>query len=617
MKYDQIVTCDFETYFDAEYSLTVKRYNTSEYIRDEKFKIHCVSVKVGAEPAQIFYGDSIEGAFDGIDWTRTALLAHNTAFDGFILSHHYGITPAYYLDTLSMARAVHANSIRADLDTVASFYGVGNKIPDVLGKTKGLVDLPLDLLLSLGRYCAADVGLCYDIFLRMRPQFSAAEMDLIDLTLRMFCEPVLLVDISRAEKALQTELDDRAALIRRTGLTEKELRSANKFAAALLGAGLQPPTKTSKRTGKLAFAFAKADLDFQELLQHPEENIRDLVAARMAAKSTIEETRAIRFIRAGSFGRPLPVLLNYFRAHTGRWTGGNKMNMQNLTRDGELRKSVLAPPGFKIVWCDSAQIEARTLAWLSDHATLLELFRQGVDTYKYQASLIYNVNAEDITPQQRFVGKVCVLGLGYGMGADKFQYTLAIGLMGPPVRLPLKLCKEIVGKWRISNLPIPGFWSTMDNALVCMKEERAFRHKGIEFRKDSILLPDGVVLHYPNLKSDYSEIHERHSNFRYYSLIEAAKERMGGTAKANKLYGGLLTENVTQAAARSIVAHQMLEIAKRYKVVTMSHDEVVCVVPDAEVEDAKREMVRIMSVSPSWGQDIPLNAEAESGATYG
>ena len=421
MKYQRIITLDFETFFSQDYSLKLTKYNTSRYIRDPQFKVHCVAIKINDDDVRIYYGDSIEDGIREIDWSTSALLAHNTAFDGFILSHHFGVVPAYYLDTLSMARAVHSNSIRANLDAVASFYGVGNKIPDVLDKTKGIVDLPYSVLTALGLYCATDVELCYDIFKRMRPEFSDAEMDLIDLTIRMFCDPVLLIDIPRAELALKKELDDRAALIAKTGVAEKELRSANKFASHLIELGVQPPTKISMRTGKQAFAFAKGDLDFQDLLTNPDDKVKDLVAARIAAKSTIDETRAIRFIQAGSFGRALPVGYSYFGAHTSRWSGNNKMNMQNLPRGGELRKAILAPPGMMIVSCDSAQIEARVLAWLAGHDKLLELFRSGEDVYKHQAAAIYGIPVEQVTPEQRFLGKVCVLGLGYGMGHDKFE----------------------------------------------------------------------------------------------------------------------------------------------------------------------------------------------------
>ena len=618
MKYQRIVTLDFETHFSAEYSLKLTKYNTSEYVRDPQFKIHCVAIKIDEDDAQIYYGDSIEDGIREIDWSTSALLAHNTAFDGLILSHHFGVVPAYYLDTLSMARAVHSNSIRAGLDAVASFYGVGNKLPDVLDKTKGVRDLPLDLLLPLGQYCAVDVELCYEIYKKMRPSFSQEEMDLIDLTVRMFCDPVLLVDIPRAELALKKELDDRATLIAKTGLTEKELRSANKFASHLIELGVQPPTKKSMRTGKQAFAFAKGDLDFQDLLTNPDDKVRDLVAARIAAKSTIEETRAIRFIQAGSFGRPLPVGYKYFGAHTSRWSGSNGMNMQNLPRGGELRKAILAPPGMKIVACDSAQIEARVLAWLADHLELLELFRNGVDVYKHQAAAIYAIPIEEVTPQQRFVGKVCVLGLGYGMGAEKFQYTLAVGAMGPPVKLEDRECTKIVRAYRKKNSPIEALWTRMEDGLVRMAMPIVDTYKCITFHPDCVELPGGVLLRYPNFVGNQDKVTERYTSFTYCSLEDAVKRRMNKDIpiKEKKLYGGLLTENVVQALARIIVAEQMLEIAKKYRVVMMTHDEVVCVVNDSFVKDAEQDMLRIMSTPPAWCEDLPLNAEVTSGATY-
>lgn len=617
-KYTQVVTGDFETFFSKDYSLKLKRYNLSEYIRDPQFKAHCLALKINDGPTQVYYGDEIEDALSKIDWSITAFLAHNVAFDGFILSHHYDIVPVYYLDTLSMARAVHSNSIRANLDSVATFYKIGNKMPDVLMKTHGVLDLSPELAKQLGKYCAVDVDLCYEVYERMRPEISDVEMDLISLTVSMFCDPVLLVDIPRAEAALKQELDDRAALIAKTGMTEKDFRSGEKFAVMLRAAGITPPTKPSPTNPKKrTFAFAKNDLELQALLEHPEEPVRLLVAARIAAKSTIEETRAIRFIQAGKFQRKLPVLLNYFGAHTSRWSGGNKMNLQNLPRDGELRKSIIAPEGYQIVWCDSAQIEARVLAWLADHAFLLNLFASGQDVYRHQAAAIYRVHFDQVTPAQRFVGKVCTLGLGYGMGVEKFQHTLATGTMGPAVQLPINLCREIVGNYRVTNLQIARLWSTLNDMLGRMVNNIPATMKCLEFNHDFIQLPNQIRLHYPNLEGDWDPIEEKYREFRYYTLEEAVKKRMELEHTSKKMYGGLLTENLVQALARIIVANQMLEISQRYRVVLFPHDEVVCIVPNEEVEEAKSFMLKVMGTSPEWGQNIPLNAEAESGVHYG
>jgi len=618
----EIVTVDFETYFSAEYSLKLTKYNTSGYIRDNQFKSQCVAIKIGTADVVWFPHDHVRDALASINWSSVALLCHNTAFDGFILSHRYGIVPAYYLDTLSMARAIHSNSIRAGLDAVCTYYGVGNKLPDVLQRTKGIRDLSPDLMQALGQYCALDTELCRMIFDKMRSRIHEVEFDLIDLTIRMFCNPVLEVDLVRAQKALQDELDEKREKIKASGVAGSVLASSGAFASALRSAEptLQIPQKWSTKQKKEVYAFAKGDLDFIALREHPNPRVRALVEGRLAAKSTIGETRAIRFLQAGENGANLPVLLNYCGAHTTRWSGGNKMNMQNLKRGGELRKSILAPKGHMIVSCDSSQIEARVLAWLAEHNLMLQQFKEwddgiGPDVYKLMASTIYNKPVAEITKEERFVGKVVVLAAGYGMGASKYEYTLAAGLMGPSMIVPHEECQKIIDAFRLTNAPYQRLWSDMDGLLVRLVENAPKKYKCLQVTgNNSILLPNGLFLNYPGLTSDKEPSSEIHRNFKYFSL----EEQQNPEAKGRKIYGGLLTENVVQALARIIVADQMLAISKELRVVTMTHDEVVCViVQENEVNYAEKFMIDAMRKAPSWCIDLPLNAEVESGERYG
>lgn len=607
----QIVALDFETYFSTEYSLRLKKYNTSGYIRDPQFKAQCVAIKVGQAPVAWYRAADVRTAVHSVDWSNTALLAHNVAFDGFILSHHYGVTAKYYLDTLSMARAIHSNSIRAGLDAVSTFYGVGNKLPHILDRTKGIVTLDHDLETKLGQYCAMDTELCRMIFDRMRVGFPEKEFDLIDLTVRMFCDPVLEVDLPRAEKALQEELNEKSEKIIRSGVSLGVLSSNSAFAEALATAepSLPLPRKWSDKQEKETFAFAKGDLDFIALKEHANPQVRALIEARLAAKSTIGETRAVRFIEAGKNGYKLPVLLNYCGAHTTRWSAGNKMNMQNLKRGGELRKSILAPKGHRIVSCDSAQIEARVLAWLADHHEMLSAFRDGTDVYKRMASTIYDKPFKEITPDERFIGKVVVLAAGYGMGADKYEYTLAAGLLGPPVVVPNDKCRQIITAFRKANAPYPKLWMRMEELLIRMVDRSPIELKCLKTTKNfSILCPNGLQLNYPKLEADFDANAERYFDFRYFPK---------DAEKPHKIYGGLLTENVVQMLARVIVAEQMLRISKELRVVTMTHDEVVCVVSEQEVEAAEKFMVAEMRKAPEWAPELPLNAEVESGERYG
>jgi DNA polymerase len=524
-----------------------------------------------------------------------------------------------------MARAIHSNSIRAGLDEISRHYKLGNKLPNILEKTKNKRDLEPELMIQLGQYCAVDTELCRLIFDKMRVGYPENEFDLIDLSVRMFCEPVLLVDTVRAQAALDAELKERDRLITKAEVDLKILRSSDAFAEALQAADptLIVPTKYSEKQKKMVWAFSKGDLDFMELEDDANPRVRALVKGRLAAKSTIGETRAIRFLEAGRDGQKLPVLLNYCAAHTTRWGGGNKMNLQNLRRDGELRKSILAPPGYLIIACDSSQIEARVLAWLADHHEMLKAFSDwdagvGPDVYKTMAAVIYNKPVDTITKDERFVGKVVVLAAGYGMGADKYEYTLAAGTMGTAMVVTNDKCRHIINAFRTKNNPYPKLWNDMEMLLIRMLMRREAEYKILKITKDSrILLPNGLYLNYPGLEADYNQVSERYSDFKYYTLKEQQLKRVGVEVKGKKIYGGLLTENVIQALARIIVANQMLEISKELKVVTMTHDEVVCVVKESEVEQATQFMLTEMRKTKDWYADIPLNAEAESGIRYG
>lgn len=660
----KIVTLDYETYYDADY--TLRKLSTSEYIRDERFAAHMVGIKDGTKAVKIIPADRIKEALHDINWDHRDLLAHHTAFDGLIMSHHYGVLPRFIYDTLSMARGLHSNDISAKLDEVAQYYGVGNKIPDVLDKTKGIRVLPPALFKAVGKYCAEDVRLTFEIFKLMLKQMPANEMELIDMTVRMFIDPVFKVDIPLVEKELVREIAYKEELLlsslgkpkevekmlkmgvsatkpeltelRKKGIDEptgrqillhrakKAIGSDAVFAQMLRDVGVEPPVKISPAyfqhrdpNKKYAYAFAKTDLAFTSLQEHPSQKIRDLVETRLSVKSTTNETRAGRFIKAGANGWSLPVYLNYYGAHTGRWSGGNKMNMQNLKREdpddpentGILRKSILAPKGHKIVVVDSGQIEARVTAWLAGQEDLLDAFRladegKDRDAYCKFGDKIYGREITKKDKLERFVAKIAVLGLGYQMGHNKFQNTLALGTMGPPVFFEEALCKQIVYTYRRENYKIAQFWDFCTNTILPqMARGIKGEYKCLRWEKDKIWLPNGMALKYPNLRCAKNE---------ESGWDEWTYERKGERAK---IYGGLLTENIVQALARIIVGEQMLTIKRAgYRVGTSTHDEVVTVVKNAQAEKCFKFMTKTMRTSLAWCPDLPLNCEGGYADNY-
>lgn len=603
-----VLTLDYETHWGKDYTLSGK-INTSEYVRDDRFHVHGVAIKKGNGKTLWYTGRNIALALKEIDWSKTAMVGHNTAFDGFITSEVYGHKPAFYIDTLSMSRATRGHATRHDLDTVAKAFGHGGKVKrDALANTKDKMQLTKDEEAKLGGYAVDDVDDTYKIFWDMYPHMPDDELRLVDITMRMFCDPVLEVDIPRVKAELENELGAKAAALLRSGTQVDDLMSNDKFARLLQAAGAQLPQKISPSTGKLTYAFAKSDLAFQDLMKNGNDKIRALCEARLKVKSTIGETRANRFLEAGRDGMKLPILLNFSGAHTHRWSGGNKMNLQNLKRGGELRRSILAPKGHVVVVADSAQIEARVLAWLSQQMDIVNAFATKQDVYKLMASVIYNIPVEDVTKDQRFIGKICVLGLGYGMGPQKLQQTLKQGTMGPPVDISEDECRRIVGIYRQKNWKIKAFWKKMDQVITNMTLGIESKEGPLEVGKGFIRLPNGMFLQYFGLHGTAEITRD--------DLVMTETTYLTRTGRT-KLYGGLLTENVVQALARVIIAEQMLKIHDAgYRIVTMAHDEIVIVAKKKDAEKALDFMIKTMSTPPDWAPDLPLAAEGDFADCY-
>ena len=597
-----ILTIDFETYYDQDFSLS--KITTEEYVRGEQFEVIGVSVQVNDGEPKWFSGTRKEtkAFLDSYDFPNHLALAHNAVFDAAILNWHFGICPRGWLDTLSMARAVHGTEVGGSLKVLAEHYAIGVKGEEVLN-AKGLrrVDFTTEALARYGEYCCNDVALTYDLFRHLSNGFPKSELRLIDLTVRMFSEPTLYLNYTLLKQHLEETVAVKTALI---GSLDKDMLMSNpKFAEWLREHGVEPPMKISLTTGKETYAFSKTDEAFKELLEHPSTLVQAAVAARLGAKSTIEETRTERFISIAERG-PMPVPLRYYAAHTGRWGGDDKLNLQNLPRKSLLKKAILAPQGYVVCDSDSSQIEARTLAWLADQNDLIDAFENGQDVYKIMASAIYNKAEADITKDERFAGKTTILGSGYGMGAVKFKAQLKY--FG--VEIDDKEAQRIIDKYRETYPAIPKLWRKSNEALDWIATDKSGhfgRDKLLKVEgKDGIRLPNGLYMRYPNLR--YVKNKDGESEYVYDS-------RKG----VNKIYGGKVVENVCQALARIVIGEQMLMIAKKYKVVMTVHDAIACLIPTDEAANGKEYVELCMRLRPTWAPDLPLNCEAGYGASYG
>jgi DNA polymerase I-like protein with 3'-5' exonuclease and polymerase domains len=603
-----ILTIDFETYYDREFSLS--KITTEEYVRSKQFETIGVAVKVNDGKAEWYSGTKEQVKFwlGKFKWHESIALAHNAMFDMAILNWQFGYRPKKIADTLSMARAIHGTEVGGSLGALVQHYQLGEKgteVVNALGKRRA--DFTDEELARYASYCINDVDLTYELFKCLAGDFPIPELELIDLTIRMFTEPVLKLDKTVLANHLVEIRSSKDMLLKNITENKEELMSNPKFAEILRKCGVEPPMKISPTTGKDTYAFSKTDEEFKELLEHENVNVQALVAARLGMRSTIEETRTERFIEIGQRGL-LPIPLRYYAAHTGRWGGDDKVNMQNLPRSSPLKNAIVAPDGYFIVDSDSSQIEARTLAWLAEQNDLVEAFDKGEDVYKIMASAIYGKPQEEITKDERFVGKTTILGAGYGMGPVKFKAQLKTF----NVDLSEEECKRIISVYRETYSRIPQLWKQASSALLAIANEQTapLGREGALVVEGSkgIRLPNGLYIKYPNLRRWVNDQGKE-------ELVYDTKK--GKAVIPNRIYGGKVIENVCQALARIAIAEQMLMIAKKYRVVMTVHDAIACLVPESE-KDTGREFVEMcMRIRPKWALDLPLNCETGVGASYG
>lgn len=470
----KLLTYDFETYYDPEFSLS--KITTEEYIRDPRFEVIGVSVQEDDGEPVWFSGTKAETKkfLSRYDWANSAALAHNAAFDGAILGWVFGIHPKKYIDTLSMGRAMDGPDAGNSLKAMGERYGVGvkgNEVIHAMGKRR--LDFTTEELARYGEYCCNDVSMTYRLFIElMKRDFPASELDVIDATIRMFARPLLWLDRDLLETHLIEVKAKKDTLMAEAGLTDKEdLMSNPKLAKVLEGLGVVVPKKISVTTGKETYAFAKSDEGFKALLEHEDPVVQAIVAARLGVKSTLEETRTERFINISKRGS-LPVPLRYYAAHTGRWGGDDKINLQNLPRKSPLKKAIQAPEGHVFIDCDSSQIEARMVAWWAGQDDLVAAFAAGEDVYKIMASAIYGVPVEEVDETQRFVGKTTILGcLAEGTPVLTDRGWVAIEEVTTSDRLwdgEEWVCHQgLVQKGIKETLSLCGLWLTPDHKVLC------------------------------------------------------------------------------------------------------------------------------------------------------
>lgn len=594
----EIWKLDFETFFSDDY--TLKKSTTESYIRDPRFESLLLGVKDPSGQRYWVPQPEIPAFLASVDWSKAAIMAHHAQFDGLILAHHYGVKPALHLCTLSMGRLTLGNHLSVGLDALAMHYGLqGKTVPYQAFKGKHWSEIagtPLEQ--ELGHGCLHDIDLMDGIFGELSKDFPAEEYHVIDLTIRMFTEPTLRGDMDLLGKVWISEEKRKATMLQDIGVSADQLQSAEQFADLLRAEGVEPATKDGKH-GPI-YAFAKTDDFMRDLLESDDQRLSDLATARLGVKSTIDQTRAEALGNAASRGA-LPVYLRYAGAHTTRWAGGDNSNFQNFRRGGDLRKSIMAPPGCKLVVLDLSQIEARILAVVAGQWDLVEKFRNGEDPYVGIASEFYGKEVTKAMPLERGTGKQLVLSCGYGSGAATIKQTAKKGQYGPPVILTDERAEEAKELYRTRNPAIVRYWRDAGNMLNVLSARFDRGWGCMEIRNKRIILPNGAPIIYDTLEWD-PEL----TNWKY-------RTRRGWT----KIWGSKLVAETTQALARVVASQAMLRIkAAGIWLAWCTHDDIVAVVPDAHAQAAYDYMLQEMKRPPAWLPELPLDAEGFIGDRY-
>lgn len=635
---DEIIFLDLESHFTTDYSLT--KLSTTEYIRDPRFYLQSIAATDVQYQIEYFDEQGLEEAIGRMQAltndpdVRWAMVCHNTQFDAAVLKWRYGIEADWYFDTMAMSAGLYAGYPASLKEVCERLYpNDPSKRKGVeLASFKGYRELTPAQHQTMKSYNVQDVRLCMEIFNTLLPHMPLSELYQIDMTVRMYINPMIRVDRPLMESCIAIErqenadkINDALAKVRDLNLDldidldAKLFRSNPRFVKLLDAMGVTYYEKRNKNN-ELKPALSKKDVGWVDL-KRENQHLMWLWEVREQCNSTLNLTRAERFLSCSNVdGNLLPVPLKYYGAHTGRLSGTDKINLQNLKRGSQHRFALRALEGYKMFVCDLSQIEARIVAWLADQHDLVDDFFNGVDIYSnFSGDVLYHERVTKADKERRNVGKTCILGLGYGMGWRTFQANMLVGVMGnPPLPCSDEFAKQAVYGYRSRFPAIPAAWKYVGALIGEMcHPDCDIEWKGMRFVHNAIILPNNMRLRYDHLQFVYPEDDDEETQgyYRYWN---------GKTWK--KLYAGLLFENICQALAAVILKNQMATINqwatdhKLGSIVLQVHDEIIlCAKPNEQftADDIMAFMISTMSEAKDWYKNVPIACEGDMGDCYG
>lgn len=664
-----VIVLDFETYFDSDYSM--RSMSTLDYITDNRFEAISVAdtwmTPAFAEDYRFntafTHGEDVVAkrirhlaqCVDNCTW-----LIQNAKFDASVLAHKYGVYPKYVVDLLGIARALHPRAknglgalcerykLEAKGET-ANFSGATFRTNRFIpGKSRkrgpkmpiAVPAMSAEKLAELEVYNRGDNYREWELFTLMLPQLQNAptELRLMQHSLELFTKPVLRCDFDHGAKLVDA-MEIRIAKSIPHGCTHDEISGNLSFEhllnEALIAAGDVPGAYHKWGAKGAAYALAKTDPEREKLLAHPDARVRDLMQARTAIKSWPNHISRVKNIMAmaKACDGAMPVPLRYWGAHTGRWSGEEDINLQNMAKQGDplliaIRGLLIAPPGMMLVIADASAIEARVLAWIAGEWWLVDKFAANAEVYcdlamkitglkglrKPKRKGMFIPQVEDKMEQLRGLGKVGVLGCGYGMGKQRaLDYA-----NGSPYNLGITqtMADKIVDTYRAENKAIVAFWSDIEKAFSYVVRYRrpCDLPRGLRFDPYSdtgvsITLPNGRELRYESCRIVPDPKRNGRDSLRIFNPIEHTWEHV---------WGGHLTENVVQAISRDILAEALLRLEDLgHHTAHHIHDELVIVAKQQDAADVLKVAEQEIGRTPAWAPRMALAAEGVLSERYG
>lgn len=615
---------DFESYYNPADGYGLRQQSMVEYVRDSRFKAFGMGAAEIDSEIRWYSAEDI-GRFLGSygyqagGWENVAVVGHNIKFDGLILKEHFSVVPGQYIDTKGMSRAVLGKSIKGhSLANLADYFQLPSK---GVMKTEGLSILTTEQETELAEYCQHDVWLCREIYLRLANGFPANQYGVLHRTVDMFINPKTVLNVPLLAKTSREEAARRSKIFELIGIDKKEFSSNIRFPKLLESKGFEVPMKYSPKKkdkeGKPLRipALALGDIEFLEMVESENEELRALCEARVAAKSTLLETRSGKLASIGGTGA-WPFDVEFSGAdQTHRFSGGKGAggNPQNFTRGSALRTAVEAPSGYKLVVGDYANIELRIVAYLSRDPGLVQAIEHGTDIYCDFASVFYGRRITKADKKERQFGKTAILGLGYGMGWKKFKHTVRLQTKET---ISEENARKAIELYRTRYAGVSALWAILHDKIQSMttKDSSTVLGLPVTFEHECIMLPSGLKIRYPNLRQERTTSKDEETG-RAYTRIEWVYDvyDKGHLAK-RKLYGGKVLENISQALAGELCKESMMQMDN---VTGLVHDEIHVIAKKGLGLIVAQKLKRVMSVPPSWFPNIKLDAEVGVGENWG